>query len=74
MTYQNKTAAQLTSKVLLASRPHCPDVSLLAFLSDLGELDNNKRQQVLETARIAYNEHTQRTPDTSDWDYGAYRD
>ena len=73
MTYQNKTAAHLTSKVLLASRPHCPDVSLLAFLSDLGELDDNRRQQVLDTARIAYDDHIQKEDPTA-WDYGCYRD
>ena len=51
----------LTTKVLMASRPHCPDVSLLAFLSELGRLDDNGREQVLETARVAYDDYNQRT-------------
>ena len=63
----------LTTKILMASRPQCPDVSLLAFLSELGELDDKGREQVLETARIAYNDHIASRP-TADWDYGCYRD
>ena len=51
----------LTTKVLMASRPHCPDLSLLAFLSELGRLDDNGREQVLETARVAYDDYNQRT-------------
>ena len=62
----------LTTKILMASRPHCPDVSLLAFLSELGRLDDNGREQVLETARIAYQDYNQR--EEAQWDYGAYRD
>ena len=62
----------LTTKVIMASRPHCPDVSLLAFLSELGRLDDNGREQVLETARIAYQDYNQR--EEAQWDYGAYRD
>jgi len=62
----------LTTKVIMASRPHCPDVSLLAFLSELGRLDDNGREQVLETARIAYEDYNQR--EEAQWDYGAYRD
>jgi len=62
----------LTTKVLMASRPHCPDVSLLAFLSELGRLDDNGREQVLETARIAYDDYNER--EEAQWDYGAYRD
>ena len=53
--------SNLTTKVLMASRPHCPDVSLLAFLSELGRLDDDGREQVLETARIAYDDYNQRT-------------
>ena len=62
----------LTTKVLMASRPHCPDVSLLAFLSELGRLDDNGREQVLETARIAHDDYNER--EEAQWDYGAYRD
>ena len=64
---------ELTTKILMASRPHCPDVSLLAFLSELGELDDKGREQVLETARVAYDNHIERE-DPSAWDYGCYRD
>ncbi len=63
----------LTTKILMASRPHCPDVSLLAFLSELGELDDKGREQVLETARIAYDNHIE-TQCPAAWDYGCYRD
>ena len=63
----------LTTKVLMASRPHCPDVSLLAFLSELGRLDDKGREQVLETARIAYDDYVE-TQSPSAWDYGCYRD
>tara|TARA_R110002110_G_scaffold268089_1_gene483922 strand:+ start:470 stop:682 length:213 start_codon:yes stop_codon:yes gene_type:complete len=51
----------LTSKILMASRPHCTDVSLLSFLSELGELDDKGRDQVLETARIAYDDYNYKT-------------
>ena len=63
----------LTTKILMASRPHCPDVSLLAFLSELGELDDKGREQVLETARVAYDNHVERQCPSA-WDYGCYRD
>jgi len=62
----------LTTKVLMASRPHCPDVSLLAFLSDLGRLDESGREQVLQTARVAYDDYNQRN--SFEWDHGCYRD
>jgi len=62
----------LTTKVLMASRPHCPDVSLLAFLSELGRLDDIQREQVLETARIAYEDYDKRN--NFEWDHGCYRD
>jgi len=62
----------LTTKVLMASRPHCPDVNLLAFLFELGRLDNNGREQVLETARIAYDDYSQRN--NFEWDHGCYKD
>tara|TARA_Y100001937_G_scaffold82069_1_gene111058 strand:+ start:2054 stop:2263 length:210 start_codon:yes stop_codon:yes gene_type:complete len=68
-----KEIQSLTTKILMASRPHCPDVSLLAFLSELGELDDKGREQVLETARIAYDNHIE-TQCPSAWDYGCYRD
>jgi len=64
--------SNLTTKVLMASRPHCPDVSLLAFLSELGRLDDDGREQVLQTARIAYDDYNQRAEPK--WDYGSYRD
>jgi hypothetical protein len=51
----------LTTKILMASRSHCPDVNLLAFLSELGRLDDSGREQVLETARLAYDDYNQRT-------------
>jgi hypothetical protein len=63
----------LTTEILMASRPHCPDVKLLSILSQLGELDDKGREQVLETARVAYNAHIERE-DPSAWDYGCYRD
>ncbi len=56
----------------MASRTHCPDVGLLAFLSELGRLDDSGREQVLQTARIAYDDYNQRAE--HQWDYGAYRD
>ena len=64
---------ELTTKILMASRPHCTDPGLLSFLSQLGELDDKAREQVLETARVAYDEHIERE-DPSAWDYGCYRD
>ena len=45
---------ELTTKILMASRPNCTDTNLLAFLSELGELDDKGREQVLDTARVAY--------------------
>ena len=63
----------LTTKILMASRPHCPNVSLLAFLSERGELGDNEREQVLETARVAYDDYNQRAEEPQ-WDFGAYRD
>ena len=64
---------ELTTKILMASRPQYTDTSLLAFLSQLGELDDKGREQVLETARVAYDAHIERE-DPSAWDYGCYRD
>ena len=64
---------ELTTKILMASRPHCPDVGLLAFLSELGELDDKAREQVLETARIAYDNHIE-SQCPGAWHYGCYRD
>jgi hypothetical protein len=63
----------LTAKILMASRPHCPDVKLLSILSQLGELDDKGREQVLQTARVAYDAHIERE-DPPAWDYGCYRD
>jgi hypothetical protein len=63
----------LTTEILMASRPHCTDVKLLSILSQLGELDDEGREQVLETARVAYDAHIERE-DPSAWDYGCYRD
>ena len=40
---QQKTMAGLISKILMASRIHCPDMGLLSILSELGELDDAKR-------------------------------
>ena len=65
--------SNLTAKILMASRPHCPDVKLLSILSQLGELDDKGREQVLQTARVAYDAHIERE-DPSAWDYGCYRD
>jgi hypothetical protein len=64
---------ELTTKILMASRPHCTDAGLLSFLSQLGELDDKAREQVLDTARVAYDAHIERE-DPSAWDYGCYRD
>ena len=58
---QDQTIAQLTSKILMASRLHCPDMALLSFLSQLGELDDTQRESVLETARVARDDVVQRT-------------
>jgi len=58
---QEQTRAQLTSKILMASRLHCPDMALLSFLSQLGELDDTQREGVLETARVAHDDVVQRT-------------
>ena len=58
---QQKTMAGLISKILMASRIHCPDMGLLSILSELGELDDANREQVLETARIAHDDVVQRT-------------
>jgi len=44
----------------------------LAFLSELGRLDDDGREQVLQTARIAYDDYNQRAEPK--WDYGSYRD
>ena len=65
--------SNLTAKILMASRAHCPDVKLLSILSQLGELDDKGREQVLQTARVAYDAHIERE-DPSAWDYGCYRD
>jgi hypothetical protein len=58
---QEQTRAHLTSKILMASRLHCPDMALLSFLSQLGELDDTQREGVLETARVAHDDVVQRT-------------
>ena len=64
---QQKTMKGLISKILMASRIHYPDLGLLSVLSELGELDDAKREHVLETARIAHDDLNQRMNN----DYGA---
>ena len=68
--------SNLTAKILMASRPHCPDIKLLSILSQLGELNDKGREQVLETARIAYGDATQRMNNdySGSFDHGCYRD
>jgi len=68
--------SNLTAKILMASRPHCPDVKLLSILSQLGELDDKGREQVLETARIAHDDINQRMNNdyNGSFDQACYRD
>ena len=73
---QQKTMAGLISKILMASRIHCPDMGLLSILSELGELDDTKREHVLETARIAHDDINQRMNNdyNGSFDQACYRD
>ena len=73
---QQKTMTGLISKILMASRIHCPDTGLLSILSELGELDDAKREHVLETARIAHDDVSQRMQSQYDgsFDQACYRD
>ena len=72
---QQKTMAGLISKILMASRIHCPDMGLLSILSELGELDDAKRENVLETARVAHDDVVQRIEmmHTGPFDEACYR-
>jgi len=73
---QQKTMAALISKILMASRIHCPDMGLLSILSELGELDDAKREHVLETARVAHDDMNQRMNNdySGAFDQACYRD
>lgn len=59
---------ELTTRII-----NTPSLGLLSILSDLGELDDKDRKQVLETARVAYDNAIEKEEPTA-WDYGCYRD
>ena len=59
---------ELTTKII-----NTPNLGLLSILSELGELDDKGREQVLQTARVAYDSAIQKEEPTV-WDYGCYRD
>jgi hypothetical protein len=49
------------------------DIDFLSFLSDLGELDDESRDRILQLARVTYDHKIEKSsPDA--WDYGCYRD
>lgn len=59
---------ELTTKII-----NTPNLGLLSILSELGELDDKGREQVLQTARVAYDSYIENVEPTA-WDYGCYRD
>ena len=59
---------ELTTRII-----NTPNLGLLSILSEIGELDDKGREQVLETARVAYDNAIQKEEPTA-WDYGCYRD
>ncbi len=59
---------ELTTKII-----NTPDLGLLSVLSQLGELGDKEREQVLQTARVAYDNAIEKECPAA-WDYGCYRD
>jgi hypothetical protein len=59
---------ELTARII-----NTPNLGLLSVLSELGELDHKEREQVLQTARVAYDSYIEKDEPTA-WDYGCYRD
>lgn len=59
---------ELTTKII-----NTPNLGLLSILSEIGELDDKGREQVLQTARVAYDHAIEKVEPTA-WDYGCYRD
>ena len=59
---------ELTTKII-----NTPSLGLLSILSELGELGDKDREQVLQTARVAYDSYIEKEESTA-WDYGCYRD
>lgn len=47
---------------------------LLSFLSDLGELDDNARERILQLARVTYDYVIEQQEGKGAWDHGCYRD
>ena len=58
----------LTARII-----NTPNLGLLSVLSELGELDDKAREQVLQTARVAYDSYIENVEPAA-WDYGCYRD
>ena len=72
---QRKTAGHLMHLVIKATNKYDPDVPLLSFLSELGELSDDGREQILSLAKVGYQNLMDAQPqDNCEWDHGCYKD
>ena len=62
-----------TEQSLKKSVNSLADTKLLSFLSDLGELDDQGRERILQLARVTY-DYVIEKEEAGAWDYGCYRD
>ena len=71
---QENTLSTLMKKVNSASNAFHPDLSLLDFLSMLGELDDHHREHVLLAATHSKDYLMERALVVDNYDYGCYKD
>tara|TARA_R100001015_G_scaffold17868_1_gene10225 strand:- start:179 stop:430 length:252 start_codon:yes stop_codon:yes gene_type:complete len=71
---QEHTLSTLMNKVNSASNTFHPDLSLLDFLSMLGELDDHHREHVLLAATHSKDYLMERALVVDNYDYGCYKD
>lgn len=62
-----------TEQALKKSVNSFADTKFLRFLSELGELDDQGRERILQLARVTY-DYVIEKEDAGAWDYGCYRD
>lgn len=62
-----------TEQTLKKSVNSFADIKFLRFLSELGELDDQGRERILQLARVTY-DYVIEKEDAGAWDYGCYRD
>jgi len=51
---QRKTASHLMHLVIKATNKYDPNAELLSFLSELGELPDDGREEILSLAKVGY--------------------